>query len=114
RLQRLLPAGLQVQARLELEGAVLQLLHLEVEARDLQREVAEEVDGVRVEIRLAGQGRDHRRGGAAERLYPPQEPGRGPPGAAPPPRGCSGRSPRGRRGSSTARDGRGTRRAGRA
>ena len=52
--------GLEFRARLHLQGAVLEVLHLEVQPRHLEGEVVQEVRVGGVELRLAREGGDHR------------------------------------------------------
>src|SRR6185436_19020710 len=61
RLQRLLPPGLELEAALELQGPAPQVHDLEVEARDFQHEVVEEVRVRGVDVLLPGEGGYHRR-----------------------------------------------------
>src|SRR5260370_39860994 len=69
RLEGLLASGQELEPPLELQVTVLQLLRLQVQARQLQGEIVEEVDVIAIEVGLAGEGEDHGVGGPKELLH---------------------------------------------
>ena len=102
RLQGLLAPRQQLEPALELQVAVLEVLHLEVQPGQLEGEVVQQVDVVAVEVGLPRERGDHRGRVPEELLDRPQHAPRESRGAAPRGRGCCDRSSRGRRGSSSA------------